>query len=90
MTPEDIKLLGSLAAVGAIVAVGKMLASEEKIKPRQIIGRAILSAALGVCAGAAVIVIPGISFVAQVALACVLTSLGVSALEAVFNKYLKK
>lgn len=90
MNLEDAKLLGSLALAGAIVALGKMLSSEEKLKPRQVVGRAITSAALGVVAGAAVVFIPGISFVAQVAIACALSSLGVSAVEAMFTRVVKK
>lgn len=87
---EEVKLVGSLAGVGVLIGIAKMLTSDEPLKARQVIGRAILSGALGLAAGAAVIFIPGISFVAQVALACVLASLGTSALESMFNRIVKK
>jgi hypothetical protein len=90
MNIEDVKLLGSLAVAGTVVALGKLLSSDEKLKPRQIAGRAITSATLGVIAGAAVVFIPGISFVAQVALACAMSSLGTSAVEALFARVVKK
>ena len=90
MNLEDIKLLASLALAGTIVAVGKMLSGDEKLKPRQVVGRMITSAALGTIAGAAVAFLPGLSFVAQVGLACALASLGTSAVEAMFSRVVKK
>lgn len=87
---EDAKLLTALGATGVLIGIAKMLSSEEPLRARQVFGRAVLSGALGVAAGAAVIFIPGISFVAQVALACILASLGVSALETLFARIAKK
>lgn len=87
---DDVKLLASLGGAGALIGIAKMLSSDELPKARQIVGRAILSGGLGVAAGAAVLIIPSIPLVAQVALACILSSLGVSALEALFAKYVKQ
>jgi len=87
---EDIKLLGALALAGTLVAVGKLLSSEEKLKPRQVLGRMLTSAMLGLVAASAVAFLPGLSFVAQVGLACALASLGTSALESMFNRVVKK
>lgn len=87
---QEAKLVGALAGAGFIVGIAKLLNSDEPIKVRQAIGRAILSGATGLAAGAAVIFIPGISFVAQVALACILSSLGTSALETLFARIVKK
>jgi len=87
---EELKLVGALTGVGFLVGIAKMLSSDEPIKLRHALGRAILSGALGLAAGAVVIFIPGVSFVAQVALACILASLGSSALESMFNRVVKK
>ena len=90
MTKDELTLLGTLGAVGALIGIGKMLVSDAPLKPRQVIGRAILHGGLGLAAAAVVVAIPGISLVAQVGIACVFASLGTSALEAIFNRYLKK
>ena len=87
---DEIKLVGTLAGVGALIGIAKMLNSDEPLKARHVVGRAILSGACGTAAGAIVLFFPGAGFVVQVAVACVLASLGVSALEAVFKKWLKK
>ncbi len=84
------KLLAALAAAGVLIGVGKLLASDEPVKLRQAIGRAILNGALGVAAGAIVLLFPGIGLVPQIAVACILASLGVSTLEVLFNRVLKK
>lgn len=90
MNKEEITLLASLGLVGVFVGIGKMLVSNEKLTARMVIGRAITHGALGAAAGAASLLFPAISTVAVVALACVLASLGTSALETVFNKVVKK
>lgn len=89
-TNDELKLLAALAAAGVAIGIGKLLASEEPINLRQAIGRAILSGALGVAAGAIVLLFPGIGIVPQIAVACILASLGASALELLFNRFLKK
>jgi hypothetical protein len=90
MNTTDAKLLAALGTAGVLIGVGKMLADDKPLKARQAIGRAILSGALGVAAGAIVIAIPGVGFVPQVALACILTSLGTSALEVLFSRLVHK
>ncbi|WP_423373197.1 hypothetical protein [Stenotrophomonas maltophilia] len=87
---DEVKLVGALAGVGLIVGIAKMLTSNDPITWKQAVGRAILSGATGLAAGAIVIFIPGVSFVAQVALACILASLGTSALETVLNRVVNK
>lgn len=89
-TIDELKLLASLCAVGVLIGVGKQLAYAEPVKLRQVVGRAILNGALGVAAGAIVLLFPGIGLVPQIAVACILASLGASSLEALFNRFLKK
>ena len=87
---DDIKLLAALCLAGVIISVGKLLASDEPVKLRQAVGRAILSGALGVAAGSIVLLFPGVGPLPQIAIACVLASLGSSYMETLFNRILKK
>jgi len=87
---EDLKLVGALAGAGLLVGLGKLLTADEPIKARQVVGRAILSGATGLAAGAVVIFIPGIGIVAQIALACIMSSLGASSIEAIFSRIVRK
>ncbi|MBS7457701.1 hypothetical protein [Coralloluteibacterium stylophorae] len=81
------QLIVCLLAAGAGIGVGRYLASDEPFNARKALGHALLSGGLGVCAAASPLMFPGISTEAQVGLACVLSSLGASALKAVFNKF---
>jgi hypothetical protein len=86
----DTKLLAVMGALGAAIGVGKLLSSGEPLTWRLAAGRAIVHGGLGLCAGAATLMFPAIGFAAQVGIACVLASLGTSALEVAFQKYMKK
>lgn len=89
MSPEN-KLALLLASIGAAVGIGKLLASTEKITARIVVARAIVSGALGLCAAAATLMFPNISTNATIGVACVLSSLGSSAVESAFQKWLAK
>lgn len=89
MSPEN-KLALLLASIGAAVGIGKLLASTEKITARIVVARAIISGALGLCAAAATLMFPTISTNATIGVACVLSSLGSSAVESAFQKWLAK
>lgn len=83
---KDTVLLASLAASGALVGLVQLLSKGEKITARLVITRALLHGVLGVCAAAVTIVVPGISFAAQVGLACIMSSIGTSAIERIFQR----
>lgn len=87
---EDLKLIIALSVAGLVAGLGTLLASEEKLTPRIIIGRMLSSVALGVAAAAIVVIIPGVSFAAQVGIACGVASLGTSFLERFFQRMLQK
>jgi len=55
------KTLMQLLLIGAVIALGKVLASNEKITPRLIAGRVILGSAISVAAGAAMVQFPDMS-----------------------------
>lgn len=50
-----------LAVLGALIAIGKVLASDEKVTPRLFVGRVILGSATALAAGAVLVWIPGLS-----------------------------
>lgn len=85
---HDTKVLTTMAALAAAIGIGRLLASGEPLNWRIVLGRAISHGGLGLCAAAATIVFPHISFMTQVGVACVLASLGTSALETAFRKYM--
>ena len=87
---KDTVLLWSLAAAGSLVGLGQLLSKGEKITARLLAARAIIHGALGACAASIAIVIPDVSFTAQVGLACVLSSLGTSAIERLFQRVTSK
>jgi hypothetical protein len=55
------KTLMQLLLLGGVIALGKVLASNEKITPRLIAGRVILGSAISVAAGAALVQFPDLS-----------------------------
>ena len=52
------KTLLQLLFIGAVIALGKILTSNEKITPRLVAGRVILGSAISVAAGAALVQFP--------------------------------
>lgn len=78
--------LGVLAGVAIIAGLGKLLASQDKLTWRVVIGRVLTSAALGVAASILLVLFPSMPLEAQLGTAAALSSLGTSALEAVFYR----
>lgn len=83
-SPETI--VGGLAAVGALVGIGQLLASKEPLTLRIVLGRALSSAGLGAASAAVLVFLPDLPLVAQFGLAATLASLGTSALERLFQR----
>lgn len=82
LTPEG-KIIALTGFVGALLGVGQMLASGEKVTWRVAVGRAIVSGGLGLAACAALMVFDQLPLPALVGLASILASLGTSAVERV-------
>lgn len=61
MQDHEKTLMQLLLLLGGIIALGKVLASNEKITPRLIVGRVILGSAISVAAGAALVQFPDMS-----------------------------
>lgn len=87
---NDTKLLVSLGITGAVIGLGKTLASAAPTTWKVAVARCISTSALSVSAAFAVVLFPTMAFPAYVGLACALASLGTSALEAMFQKWLGK
>lgn len=80
--------IGVLAGVAIIAGLGKLLASQDKLTWRVVIGRVLTSAALGVAASLLLVLFPSMPLEAQLGAAAALSSLGTSALEAAFYRFL--
>jgi hypothetical protein len=88
---EDVwKLLAGLAITGAVLGLGKLLASSEKLTARLIIGRAIVSGGLAVGAGSLLAFIDGLHVIALCGFAAVIAVLGEQFVERLINSYTKK
>lgn len=71
--------------VSVLAGLGQLLASDEKLSPRIIIGRAISSGSLGLAAGLLLIWYPNIDPLAMCGLAALLASIGTSGLERIIQ-----
>lgn len=86
---EMYKKVATLGVVGLIAGLGSLLASTEILTIRVVIGRAVSSLTLGIGAASVVAIIPGVSDVGQIGLACLAASLGTSGLERMFQAWRK-
>ncbi|KQV99958.1 hypothetical protein [Rhizobacter sp. Root1221] len=75
------QMLATLAVVGVVIAVGKLLASNEKFCWRLAFGRSIVSAGLAVAAGAILAFVPGVPQLGVIGLAAASAVLGEQFLE---------
>lgn len=81
-----VKLLSGLAFGGALIGLGRLLASEEKLSLRLVFGRTIVSGGLSVAAGAVLTVIPNLHVLALCGLAAACAVLGEQFLEKFLSK----
>ncbi|MCX8566975.1 MAG: Phage holin family 2 [Glomeribacter sp. 1016415] len=80
---HDRTMLATLAAMGAVLGMGKLLAGGEKITARLIIGRMIVGAGLSVAASSILTLLPELPAIA-------ITGLGQSYLELAVQRWLGK
>ena len=90
MLPEhDIKTtIGTLGLIGLIIGLGQILASEDKLTVRLVVGRAVTSAGLGASAAAFLALIPELPLPALCGIAAAIASLGTSAIEKIIQRAL--
>ncbi|KAF9396915.1 hypothetical protein CPC16_004248, partial [Podila verticillata] len=72
-----------LIIIGAVIGLGKMLIGGERIKPRLVIGRVIIGAALAMSAGAVLTAFPNLPPTGLVGIASLFGILGQNMLEAI-------
>ncbi|WP_074013865.1 phage holin family protein [Candidatus Sodalis sp. SoCistrobi] len=78
---EHEKNLVWLLLIGAAIAIGRVLNSDEPITPRLFIARVVLGSATSVAAGAVLILIPGLPVLAVTGLGAALGITGHQAVE---------
>ena len=83
---EQLAQSAIFAAVGMTVGIGQLLASQETLSWRVVIGRALSTGGLGTVAGIVVIWLPDLTFAGQIGVAAAVASLGTSALERIFQR----
>lgn len=74
------------AAIGFVIAIGKILNSKEEITLGLAIGRCLTTGGIAVAAGAVLALFPNLPLVAQLGMAAALASLGTSGLEALVQR----
>lgn len=84
-SPEG--LIATLAALGAAVGIGQLLASGEKITWRLLAGRTLTSAGLGAAAAVPLSWMPELHPAAMYGLACALVTLGVAGIEKIASRF---
>lgn len=88
MNPQDSPevRLGLLAALGAAIGIGKLLAGGEPLTARLVLGRALVSGGIGAAASATTIVFPTADPLVTYGVAAALASIGTSALETILAR----
>lgn len=77
------------ALIGISIGLGQLLASNERITPRILIGRSLTTGGLAMAAGTVLVWVPNLPMVGQIGVAAGLASLGTTGLERVFQRALK-
>lgn len=85
---EATQVAGTLGIVGMVIGLGTLLASTEKLTVRIVVGRALVSTGLGMSSAALLVFLPEIPLAAQMGVAALFASLGTSALERLFQKFI--
>lgn len=75
--------------VGISIGLGQLLASNERITPRILVGRSLSTGGLAMAAGTVLVWVPDLPFVGQIGVAAALASLGNAGLERIFQRALK-
>ena len=86
MQQED-KTLLTLAIVGALIGLGKVLTSDEKLNAKMVVGRVILGAGVSMVAGAVLVEFPCLNNTALIGIASALGILGHTAVESMFRRF---
>lgn len=83
---EHTKTIVTLAVVGAVLTIGKLLADGEKLNIKRMVGRVIVGSGLSMAAASILTLYPDLPVVGLVGVASVLSTLGVHFLEDIVSK----
>lgn len=87
---EQLATAAMFALVGVTIGIGQLLASQEILTARIIIGRALSTGGIAMAAGSALVWLPDLPLIGQIGIAAALASLGTSGLERVFQKVIDR
>ena len=79
-----------LWSIGAFIGVGQLLLSDDPLSWRRLVGRALVSGGLATAAGGILLVTGHTPTLGLFGLAAALATLGASALEKAFSRYLDR
>jgi hypothetical protein len=88
MHDQNVGLLSWLAGMGALIGLGQLFLSDEKITLRRALGRAIVTAGISVGAASILTMMPQLPFTAMIGIAAATASLGTAGLEQLLRRYL--
>ena len=75
--------------VGVAIGLGQLLAGNERLTLRLLVGRALSTGGLAMAAGVVLVWVPELSMVGQIGVAAGLASLGTSGLERAFQRVIE-
>lgn len=87
--PPEFVQAAVFAAIGMFIGMGQLLASQEQLTFRIVLGRSLSSGGLAMAAGLVLVWVPDLPMVGQYGVAAALASLGTSGLERVFQRVLQ-
>jgi len=82
------EIIGALSLTGLVIGLGQLLASEERLTTRIIVGRALSTVGLALSSGALLLWFTDVPILALIGVAAGLASLGTSFLEKLLQKKL--
>jgi len=85
---DNIKI-AILAGIGATVAFGKVLVSDEPWSWRKTAGRVIIGGAVGMTSASLLNFFPNLPYEALIGICCALSIMGADAIQALVSKFLK-
>lgn len=77
------------ALVGIAIGIGQLLASQEILTWRIVIGRALSTGGIAMASGAVLVWVPELPLIGQIGVAAALASLGTSGLERMFQRVIQ-
>jgi hypothetical protein len=88
MPNGETSLFAKLILIGALIGVGQLMVSNERITARKLVGRTILGSAVSLMAGLALLKFDDMPELAVIGVACALGILGSAVIEEYFKRWL--